>query len=231
MAHDPFYDLVPTKPEPWFDLKRTAMLVVDLQYMDAHPDGWMARLAHDQGKPGYLNERWESIARILPNVRRLQATCRQAGVEVIHIRTAFMKKDARDGSRSLVAHGIRTPLSSRDADFLDEVAPVGDEIVITKSSAGAFNSTAIDKVLFNLDVRQLIVTGVVTEGCVEMTARDAADRGYLVTLVSDGCASSTRAAHEDALQRMTDGGILNACSTGEVTALIGAAAAGRREAR
>ena len=50
--------------------------------------------------------------------------------------------------------------------------------------------------------------GCVTEGCVELTTRDAADRGYYTTLVTDCCASSTHAAHEDAVQRITDGNII-----------------------
>jgi nicotinamidase-related amidase len=220
MVHDPFYDLVLSKPALAFDLKRTALLVVDLQYMDADPDGWMGRLCRDQGKPNHLDERWANITSILPNVRRLQDVCRAHRVEVIHIRTAFLTNNARDGSRSLVAHGIRTAYDSRDAEFLEAVVPLPDEVIITKASAGAFNSTAIDKVLFNLDVRQLIVTGIVTEGCVEMTARDAADRGFVVTLVSDGCTSSTRAAHEEALARMTDGDIMTARTTAEVVVLL-----------
>jgi biuret amidohydrolase len=55
--------------------------------------------------------------------------------------------------------------------------------VIDKTSAGTFNSTAIDQILRNMKVDRLWVTGIVTEGCVELTARDAADRGYFVTLV------------------------------------------------
>ena len=63
----------------------------------------------------------------------------------------------------------------------------------------AFNSTSIDHALRNLGIDRLWVTGIVTEGCVELTAQDAADRGYVVKLVRDGCASSTRKAHEDTL--------------------------------
>ncbi len=67
-------------------------------------------------------------------------------------------------------------------------------------------------------IDRLWVTGIVTEGCVELTARDAADRGFYVTLVSDGLASSTRKAHDDALQRMTDGGLMKLRSTDELCA-------------
>ena len=103
-----------------------------------------------------------------------------------------------------------------DDDFLEEVAPVGDEIVIDKTSAGTFNSTSIDQILRNMGIDRLWVTGIVTEGCVEMTARDAADRGFLVTLVSDGCASSTHVAHDDALQRMGDGGLIKVRTVDEL---------------
>ena len=86
MVHDPYYDLVPEPVEPPFDPQRTALLTIDLQYLDAHPDGWMGRLARDQGKSEIVQERWDNIERILPNVRRLQDACRAKGVEVIFLR-------------------------------------------------------------------------------------------------------------------------------------------------
>ena len=49
-----------------------------------------------------------------------------------------------------------------------------------------------------------------------MTTRDAADRGYYTTLVSDACASSTRVAHDDALQRMSDGGLIKVHTVDEL---------------
>jgi ureidoacrylate peracid hydrolase len=100
------------------------------------------------------------------------------------------------------------------------VAPQGDELVIDKTSAGTFNSTSIDQILRNMRVDRLWVTGIVTEGCVELTARDAADRGFYVTLVEDGLASSTRVAHHDALQRMTDGGLIKSRTVDELCAQI-----------
>ncbi len=217
MAHDPYYDLVTMPKHPPVDPKRTALLTIDLQYLDAHPSGWMGRLARDQGKPDQLKERFEFIQDILPNVRRLQDACRTNGVEVIHIRVAYITRSGREGRRGLSAElGEGTPRDDRDDDFLEEVAPVGDEIIINKTSAGTFNSTSIDQILHNLGVDRLWVTGIVTEGCVEITTRDAADRGYFCTLVSDGCASSTHVAHEDALQRMGDGGLIQVKTVDEL---------------
>lgn len=218
MAHDPYYELVPEPQEPPFDASRTALLVIDLQYGDAHPDGWMGKLCRAHGRPDLLDERWAFVDEILPNVRRLQDACRAGGVEVIHVRVKFLTPDARDAPRSMSMEGVAVPADARDDDFLELVAPTGDELIVDKTSAGAFNSTSLDQILRNLRVDRLWVTGVVTEGCVELTARDAADRGYFVTLVGDGLASSTRAAHDDALQRMTDGGLIKLRSTDELCA-------------
>lgn len=223
MAHDPYYDLVPAPVEPPFDAARTALLIIDLQYMDAHPDGWMGRLCRTQGKPHHLDERWEGVREILPRVRKLQDTCRAAGVELIHIRVKYMTRDCRDGQRSLHHEATAETSDARDDAFLPEVAPVGDEIIIDKTSAGTFNSTPIDQILRNLNVDRLLVTGIVTEGCVELTARDAADRGYYVTLVEDACASSTRVAHHDAVQRMTDGQLIKSARVDELCRTIEAA--------
>ena len=223
MAHDPYYELVPQPKDAPFDAAKTALLIIDLQYLDAHKDGWMGRLCRDQGKPSHLNERWDFVNEILPGVRKLQDACRAGGVELIHIRVKYLTPDCRDGQRSLQQEAKARYSSPKDDEFLPEIAPMGDELIINKTSAGTFNSTPIDQVLRNMGIDRLWVTGIVTEGCVEMTARDAADRGFYVTLVPDACASSTRVAHTDALQRMSDGGLIKLRTVEELSAQIDSA--------
>jgi len=220
MAHDPYYELVPEPQELPFEAAKTALLIIDLQYLDAHPDGWMGRLCRAQGRPDLLNERWDFIDEVQPNIRKLQDACRAGGVELIHIRVKYLTPDCRDGQRSLAMDEKSASADARDDDFLEMVAPVGDELVVNKTSAGTFNSTALDQILRNMRIDRLWVTGIVTEGCVELTARDAADRGFFVTLVSDGLASSTHTAHDDALQRMTDGGLIKARTVDELCAQL-----------
>jgi ureidoacrylate peracid hydrolase len=220
---EPFYQLVPEAIVEFpFEPKRAALLIIDMQYLDAHPDGWMGRLARQQDKEDLLKYRFETIANIIPNIQKLQQACRDAGIEVIHVRVAFLTEDGRDGIQALRSRGTRTPYYGREAEILEELRPVGDEIVINKTSVGAFNSTSIDQVLRNLGIEHLLITGIVTNGCVELTARDAADRDYWVTLVSDGCAASTPELHANALERMTDGGLIAAKVTEEILAMIAA---------
>ena len=220
MVHDPYWDLVHEPVEPAFDASKTALIIVDMQNLCAHPDGWMGRLGRDQGKPDQLRERFEFIEEITPNLQALLAHARRIGVEVFHVRIGFRTRTTRDGKRQLLNRLEETPLLPMDFDIIEAIKPIDDEIVLNKTSVSTFNSTAIDQILRNMRRDRLWVAGVVTEGCVELTARDAADRGYYVTLVTDACASSTRAAHLDAVQRMTDGNVIRGKT---VTELIGQA--------
>jgi len=68
---------------------------------------------------------------------------------------------------------------------------------------GAFASTGIDHLLRSLECEHLFVTGVSTNMCVETTAREAADRGYAVTLVDDACAATHEDLHEGALRNFS----------------------------
>ena len=51
-------------------------------------------------------------------------------------------------------------------------------------------------------MRQLAISGLITDQCVESAVRDACDLGYLVTLVSDACATYSQERHDHALQEI-----------------------------
>lgn len=220
--HDPFYELFPRPiTAPW-ETRKVALMTIDMQYLDAHPDGWMGRIAKTQGREHLLTERFEGISRALPNIRRLQEAFRAAGEEVMHARIAYRTADSRETPRAFMPAADAQPMhrDAQDVAFLPEVAPVGDEIVFDKTSSSVFSTTDVERILWNLGIRCLVMTGLVTDGCVELSARDAADRGWSVTLVEDACCSSTHAAHTDAIHRMTDGGFIDSVSTDEAISRV-----------
>ena len=213
--HDPFYDLFPRPPEPDWRSGELALFTIDMQYMDAHPDGWMGRVARSLGRDDLLMQRYEAIERILPRIRELQDAFRARGHEVVHVRIAYRTQDGREAGRAFMPspHAQSVPREPRDDEILPEVAPAGDELVFSKTSSSVFSTTDVERVLWNLGVRHLVFTGLVTDGCVELSARDASDRGFAVTLVEDACCASTPEAHADAIERMTDGGFIVSVST------------------
>jgi ureidoacrylate peracid hydrolase len=221
--HDPFYDLFPKRENPPILAGKTALLTIDMQYLDAHRDGWVGRVAKAAGKAEDLEPRWEAIDASLPNIRMVQDAFREAGQELIHVKVAYRTDDGRDAG---IAHMPTSDLESAernalDDDLLPEVAAQGDEMILSKTSASVFSTTDIESLLHRMKIDHLVITGLVTDGCVELSARDATDRGFRVTMVEDACTASTPEAHIDAIQRMSDGGFIAMRSAKDVVAEVG----------
>ncbi|PVV06810.1 MAG: N-carbamoylsarcosine amidase [gamma proteobacterium symbiont of Ctena orbiculata] len=172
---------------------KTALLCIDMQYLDAAPGFGVFASAEASGVPPEAQEYYFDRLKytVLPNVRRLQDTFRSRGLEVIHTRIQSLTQDGRDRSPGHKRLNLHAAPGSREAEFLEEVAPQENEIVINKTASGVFNSTNIGYILRNLEITGLFVTGVYSNECVSTAIRDACDLGFYVTLISDGCATVT----------------------------------------
>ncbi|OOG25678.1 N-carbamoylsarcosine amidase [Thioalkalivibrio denitrificans] len=171
----------------------TALLSIDLQYLDAARGHGVFADAERSGVPteaqDYYFSRLEDL--VLPNVRRLQDAFRAVGLEVIHTRIQSLTRDGRDRGPGHKRLNLHAAPGSKEAEFLEIVAPQGDEIVINKTASGVFTSTNLEYVLRNLEVTSLFVVGVYSNECVSTAIRDACDLGFYVTLIEDGCATVT----------------------------------------
>ncbi len=92
------------------------------------------------------------------------------------------------------------PKGSWDGKVIDELAPLDDEIWLPKGSSSVFVSTHIDYILRNLGVRQLLISGLITDQCVESAIRDACDLGYLVTQATDACLTYSQQRHDNSIE-------------------------------
>jgi nicotinamidase-related amidase len=176
----------PIEPE------RAALLVIDLQkglYGDAK--------SSPEPQRTYLLDRIRRC--IVPNGQRLVAACRTAGVEVIYTVIESLTLDGRDRSLDYKISGLFAAKGSREAEVIDELAPLDNEIVIPKTSSSLFNSTNFEYVLRNLGGQYLMVMGIMTDQCVETTVRDGCDRGFLMTVIEDACATTSKKRHEESL--------------------------------
>ncbi len=178
---------------------KTALLFIDVQKHSAPGGGAYAGLSPAEVAATYGFFLAEMRARAVPNMRSVQLAARAAGVEVMYTVIEALTRDGRDLSLDYKISRIFCARGSRDAEMLDEIAPEGDEIVIPKTSSSVFISTNIHYVLGNLGVKYLIIAGVLTDQCIDSAVRDACDLGYLVTLVSDACASLSAARQASAL--------------------------------
>ncbi|QXJ21084.1 cysteine hydrolase [Actinomadura graeca] len=206
-------------PELSVDLhpRQSALLIIDLQYFDAHPDHGLGPAikggASTDGGAYYFG-RIDSV--VVPQVRRLASAFRECGGRVVHVVTGPLTQDGADllprtrARRREMAK--RFPITGEPPGIYPEgsieraelpgVAPVAGDIVINKLTTSAFNSSGIDQVLRMIGVRAVVFTGVATNNCVESTLRDASDRAYDCILVDDACAAFDRESHEASLRNV-----------------------------
>lgn len=179
----------------------SALLFVDVQNFSAHRKGAeFADLTDDHFNKKYGWFFNELEARVIPNMQAIQSACRQAGVEVMYTTIESLTRDGRDRSLDYKITGFNVPKGSWDGKVIDALAPDEDEIVLPKSSSSVFVSTHIDYILRNLGVKQLVLSGLLTDQCVESAVRDACDLGYLVTEVTDACLTYTQERHDNSLR-------------------------------
>jgi nicotinamidase-related amidase len=188
---------------------RTALLVIDMQYHDAcRGRGYSAALERiAPGSGAYFDDRVEGT--VLPALQRLIPACRDRGVRIVYVRFGSAYRDYRDMPlrqreylRAIERQGGVEDLAWSGSPLFEirsEIAPEPDDLLIDKTTFGAFNGSSIDDTLRRMGVETLVITGVSTNLCVETTARDAADRGYGVVLVDECTADYDERAQEAAM--------------------------------
>ncbi len=185
--------------------RKSALLFIDVQNYNARADGGEYR---DEGLTplqaettyAYFFQQLKQVA--IPNMQLLQKTCRRMNIEVMYTTIESLTLDGRDRSLDYKITGFNVPKGSWDARVIDAIKPLDDEIVLPKTSSSVFISTNIHYVLGNLGVDFLIIGGMLTDQCVSAAGRDACDLGYLVTLITDACATYSPERHETSLDHI-----------------------------
>ena len=140
----------------------TALLVIDIQN-DYFPGGAMEL----EGADAAGGKAAAAIAKF-----------RKQGDPVIHVRHLSV----RPGSTFFLP-------GTKGAEIHSLVAPQGGESVIEKNFPNSFRNTELKATLEKLQVKNLVVAGMMTHMCVDASVRHAADLGYKITLLGDACAT------------------------------------------
>jgi nicotinamidase-related amidase len=197
-AHRSFYYATAEQPDDIvLDPKTTALLVIDIQ----------STYLEDKNTPEET-ARWQPFYKrmrdvVIPNNARMIEECRKRGVEVIFARIACHKIDGRDRSLSQKKPGFNyllLPKDRPDSQVVPELAPRGDEIVITKTTDSALTGTNLRLLLHNMGIKDVVVTGIFTDQCVSSSVRSLVDESFGVVVVEDCCAAATMELHRHELE-------------------------------
>jgi nicotinamidase-related amidase len=183
----------------------TALLIIDMQRDFVDPDGYFGSLGIDLTM--YDETR--------PRLAALLAAARRHGVLVIHVQNTALPNRMSD-SPPQIRFNLRMHERARRGaaplrytipgtpghEFIEELTPLGNELVVPKYRSSAFWGTNIELLLRSNGVRTVVVTGCTTEGCVESTARDAMFSDHYVVVADDCVGSDDKAQHDASMLLM-----------------------------
>jgi ureidoacrylate peracid hydrolase len=178
------------------DPKHSALVVIDMVNDFCAPGGLVSKDGRDISAA-------QEMAKRLPAF--IQAA-RDAGVLVIFIRCVYTTDTnaylsdvwLEQAARKREGGYTRVPVccdGEWNGAFYGDVQPKKGDIIVTKHRYSAFHNTNLDLVLRSNAIRSVILTGVVTNVCVETTAREAFVHDYYVVAAEDGCAAYVQADH------------------------------------
>ncbi|MEZ5650108.1 MAG: cysteine hydrolase [Burkholderiaceae bacterium] len=187
---------------------RTALLIIDLQNDFLHAAGAYARGGQAEAAMAVLPGRLRPVAQALKHAGGLVAASR------------FTLWPDAGGHAMIAEHLHRLRPFLRDGDFapgsrgqavVDELADLVD-VNVDKVAYSAFFNTQLDWVLRHAGIDTVCVAGIVTQGGVASTVRDAHLREYHVMVVADACAAFKQSMHDTALADLASIAELTDCA-------------------
>ncbi|MFP4170601.1 MAG: cysteine hydrolase family protein [Methanomassiliicoccales archaeon] len=133
----------------------------------------------------------------VPCVSSLLRYARENEIPVV-----FLKDAHREGDKEMQVWGEHAMKGTEGSAIIEELSPQEDEYVMEKHTYSAFFDTGLHELLSNLDVDELILSGVTTDICIRHSAADAFFRGYDVVVPKDCVNSVSEEVHERALEEM-----------------------------
>jgi nicotinamidase-related amidase len=152
--------------------KRTALLLMDFQEMVV--DSYAV----------------DKVA-LLDRVKRLAATARDSGVMVLYVVVGFQPGYPEISGQNAVFSSLKAAgllaTGHPTAKIHLELTPQPGDVVVTKQRVSAFTATNLDMILRSNNIDALLLTGILTQGVVLSTLRQASDLDYRAVVVADGC--------------------------------------------
>ena len=174
--------------------KRPAVLVIDLQYRTAGDYPAPIEEAITSMYPTACGERaWEAIS----HVARLLEAARSAGAPIIYPYVA--PKRAVDAGRFGQINPLVTSIPERGYQFIEEIAPREEDVLLPKRHASAFFGTALASYLVDFGTDTVLVTGATTGGCVRATVADAFSYNFHTIVVEECVFDRIQISHDISL--------------------------------
>lgn len=129
-------------------------------------------------------------------------TARKNQIPVIFVVVGFRPGFPEINPRNKSFGKMKASLSAGMVNPVPCITPTGNDVVVTKRRVSAFSGSDLEVLLRSMEVGHLVLTGIATGGVVLSTTREAADKDYQITILSDLCADTDAEAHKVLLEKI-----------------------------
>jgi nicotinamidase-related amidase len=188
---------------------KSALLIIDMQEYQVRKDWPLFKLMNDS-VPGILDYFVDQVSKVVePNIRKLIDLFRANKMKILYAIFSSFNKDGSDLTRKIKGFNEIAKQQYGDVLFphkdhpgsqiVNSLKPENEEMVVIKNTSGVFTATNLELFLQNMGVEQLFIAGVVTNICVEGSARAASELGFDVFIIEDACAAWSPEIHKNTL--------------------------------
>jgi nicotinamidase-related amidase len=203
-----------------FDPHRTAVVVIDMVNHQCTAGRGMLGdwSAHGLADPSYFLDRLKTT--VVPAHDALLATVRRHGGKVIFLRVGAYDDQFADLTPGFKGIASWEPKADSWAtEVLEDIEVRPGDISLIKTGSGGFYTSGLDSHLRNMRIDTVIYTGVITNGCVFLTAAGGSDRGYRGLVAADATATLS-ARLQTTTELLIDGFIANVVQTEEILTML-----------
>ena len=199
-----YYLGAPAPEDPVIKPAETAFLVIDVQNTYLERPDRVSLSAQEQERFDLWTPFHQRMKdQVIPRTAQMLKLARANGIECLFARIASHTTDGRDRSLSQKMPGwnnLLLPKNEQPSQVVAQLAPIGDEIVVTKTTDSALTGTNLRLILHNLSIKTVVCAGIFTDQCVSSTVRSLADESYQVIVLEDCCAAASDELHRKELE-------------------------------
>jgi len=166
----------------------TALLVMDMQLP-------IVGMLPEEEKPTILSKVGQAITH-----------ARKKGLPIIYVIVGFRPGMPEISATNKAFSGLKDRVAHGDLDtwmtIHPDLAPQKNDIIVIKRRVSAFTGSDLEVVLRGQQVQHLILTGIATSGVVLSTLREASDKDYQLSVLSDACADGDPEVHRVLVEKV-----------------------------
>lgn len=164
-------------------------------------------IGHQEGKFKEIFSDQAERRRIINKAKTMLNLSRENNIPIIHVAVRFKPDYSNLNPNGTLLSMVKNMGALKEGewggDFIKEVKPLEDEIVVTHHRVGPFQDSNLKEEIDKMNRRTLILFGIATNVVVESTARVASDLGYEVIVIEDCCSASTIESHKASIESIS----------------------------